>query len=175
MVEKTTYSMKFRRRKEGKTDYRKRLALLKSRKDRLVVRVLSRQVTAQIISYKNAGDVVKASATSLELRKYGWKGATGNAPAAYLTGMLIGYKAKGKNIGECVLDIGLHTPVNGSNVFAALKGAVDAGLNIPHSEDAFPPEDRISGKSFAEYSKKPDTIKEFETVKAAIQKEFAKG
>ncbi len=175
MVHKTTYSMKFRRRREGKTDYRARLALLKSQKDRLVVRIKSRQVVTQIVGYNNTGDQVKVSATSLELKKYGWTGATGNAPAAYLTGMLIGYRAKGKDIGECVLDIGLHTPVRGSNVFAALKGAVDAGLDIPHSKDAFPAEDRVAGKVFAEYSKKPNTPKEFETVKTAIEKEFAKG
>jgi len=173
-MSKSQFGQKLRRRKEGRTDYGKRLALLKSGKDRLVVRVLTRQVVAQVISYKEKGDVIKAAATSLELRKYGWTGATGNAPAAYLTGMLIGYEAKSKGIGECVFDIGLHTPVKGSNVFAALKGAVDAGLAVPHSPECFPTEGRITGKSFAEYSKKPNTTKEFETVKAAIQKEFAK-
>ena len=66
MTQKTTYAMKLRRRKEGKTDYRKRLALLKSRKPRLIARVKSRQVIAQIADYDVKGDIVKASATSLE-------------------------------------------------------------------------------------------------------------
>lgn len=148
-----TYSMKLKRRREGKTDYKKRLALLKSGKPRLVVRVKSNQIIAQVVEYKPEGDVVVASATSLELKKKGWKKHTGNASSAYLTGFLCGKRALDKGIKECVLDIGLHTPVHGSNVFAALKGAVDAGLNIPHDESCFPKEDRLDMKAIEEIKK----------------------
>lgn len=143
MVEKTTYSMKFRRRREGKTDYRKRLALLKSRKPRLVVRVTGNKVIAQVIGYKPEGDRVLATANSFDIKKMGYTGHTGNAEAAFLTGMLCAKKAMKTGVKEVVLDIGLHTPVNGSNIFAALKGAVEGGLNVPHDEKCFPPEERV--------------------------------
>jgi large subunit ribosomal protein L18 len=46
---------------------------------------------------------------------------------------------------EAVLDIGLAASVSGSRIFAALKGMVDAGMDIPHGESAIPQEERISG------------------------------
>jgi len=51
-----------------------------------------------------------------------------------------------------VLDTGFATPVMGSAPFAALKGAVDAGMNIPHSDVAFPSEERIRGEHVAAYA-----------------------
>jgi len=143
MVENTTYTMKFRRRREGKTDYRHRLHLLRSEKPRLVVRITGNRVLMQLISYKPAGDEVLVTANSLEVKALGYGGHTGNAEAAYLTGMLCGKRAVKAGIKEAVLDIGLHTPVNGSNVFAALKGALEAGMEIPHDEKCFPKDDRI--------------------------------
>ena len=149
-----TYSMKLKRRKEGKTDYKKRLALLKSGKPWFVVRVKSNQVIAQVVSYQPNGDKARASATSLELRKLGWKKHCGNASSAYLTGFLCGNRALEKGVKECNLDIGLHTPVPGSNVFAVLKGAVDSGLKIPHDEKCFPGEGRIDAKAVEEIKPK---------------------
>ena len=150
-----------RRRREQRTDYRKRLALLKSRKPRLVVRASGRSVNCQIVLHDAKGDRTAVNATSFELKKHGWKGSTGNTPAAYLTGYLCGQKAKKKGIKEAVLDIGLHTSSKGSRIFAALKGAVDSGLEIPHSEDIIPSEERIKGAHIASYaeslkSEKPD-------------------
>lgn len=150
MVEKTTYSMKFRRRREGKTDYRKRLALVKSGMPRLVVRIRGKSAIAQVVRYNAAGDQVVVSASSADIKRYGFGGHGGNAEAAYLTGLLCGKRALKSGTKEAVLDIGLHTPVNGSNVFAALKGALDAGMQIPHDEKCFPPEERMiteKGKS----------------------------
>ncbi len=144
MVEKTTYSMKFRRRREGKTDYRKRLALIKSGKPRLAIRIMGKGVVAQVISYNTVGDKVLASATSAELKKYGFSGHGGSAASSYLTGLLCGKRALKAGASAAVLDIGLHTPVNGSNVFAALKGALDAGMEIPHDAKCFPEEGRLS-------------------------------
>lgn len=143
MVQKTTYSMKFRRRKEGKTDYRKRLALLKSKKPRLVIRISGQNVLAQVVKYNPKGDEILLTTKSSEVKKLGFTGHAGNAEAAYLTGMLCAKKAVKAGIKEVVLDIGLHTPVNGSNVFAALKGAVDGGIEVPHSDSCFPPEERV--------------------------------
>ncbi len=143
MVQKTTYSMKFRRRREGKTDYRKRLDMLKSNKPRLVVRVTSKKVQAQVIEYKPEGDKVLTTATSADVKKLGYKGHAGNAEAAFLTGALCAKKAVKQGVNEVVLDIGLHTPINGSNVFATLKGAVEGGLTIPHDKKCFPKDERV--------------------------------
>lgn len=150
---KRTFKLKFRRRRIGKTNHRKRLNLLKSKLPRLVVRVTRNNIIAQIVEYDVKGDRTLVNTTSLELKKYGWYGHNGNCPAAYLTGLLCGKKALAKNIKEAVLDIGHKTPVKGSNVFAVLKGAIDAGMKIPHDSSCFPDEDRISGKKIEEYRK----------------------
>ncbi|WP_297470212.1 50S ribosomal protein L18 [Thermococcus sp.] len=148
------YRVPFRRRREGKTNYHKRLKLLKSKKPRLVVRKSLNHHIAQIIVYDPKGDRTIVSAHTRELiRDFGWKGHTGNTPSAYLLGLLIGYKAKKAGIEEAILDIGLHPPTRGSSVFAVLKGAVDAGLNVPHSEEIFPEDYRIRGEHIAEYAK----------------------
>jgi len=138
------YHVKPRRRREGKTDYRRRLSLLKSRKTRMVVRKSLKNTQVQFIEYKEGGDNVVATANSKELvNKYNWNTSTSNTSAAYLTGLLAGKRAKDKGIKECVLDIGRYVPVNGSRVFASLKGALDAGIDCPHDESSLPPEERL--------------------------------
>ncbi len=171
MADSAVYRVKFRRRREGKTNYNKRLASVKSGLPRLVVRVKHKQVIAQIIKFNPKGDEVIASATSLELKKYGWDGHTGNVVASYLTGLLIGKKAQKAKITEVILDIGLHTPVPGSNVYAVLKGAVDAGVSIPHSEEILPSEDRIMGNIIAEYRGIPHLSDKVKEIKEKILKE----
>jgi large subunit ribosomal protein L18 len=52
---------------------------------------------------------------------------------------------------KAFLDIGLHIPSKGTRIFAALNGAIDAGVEVPHSEDILPDEDRLSGKHIADY------------------------
>jgi len=151
-----------RRRREQRTDYRLRLRLLKSRKPRFVVRASVNSITCQIISHDSKGDRTLVSATSLELKKHGWKGHTGNLPAAYLTGFLCGQKAKKHKVKEAILDMGLHISVKGSRIYASLKGAIDSGLDIPHSSDILPSEDRIKGghiSSYAELLKKENPEK----------------
>jgi len=150
MAIRTTYETKFRRRKEGKTDYRKRLALVRSRKIRLVVRKTNTRIIAQAMQYEPIGDKVVAVADSKELSKYKFYG-TNNTPSAYLVGYLIGKKLGKK---QCVLDIGRRSPSHGGVVFAALKGAVDAGVEIPYNADALPSEERINGKTLDDYAKK---------------------
>ncbi|MEM0489452.1 MAG: 50S ribosomal protein L18, partial [Candidatus Bathyarchaeia archaeon] len=131
MAKDARYCVPYRRRREGKTNYRKRKALIVSGKPRLVVRGSLKNIIAQIIVAKPHGDEVIVSAHSRELIKYGWRAPRGNVPAAYLTGFLCALKAKSMGVKEALLDIGLHTPSKGSRVFAALKGAIDAGLAIP--------------------------------------------
>lgn len=150
---KNAYEVKFKRRREGKTDYKKRLALLKSGKSRLVVRRKNKMMIAQVMAYEPEGDKTLVNTTSLELKKYGYAGHLGNVCAAYLTGFLCGRKALKKGISEAILDIGRHSPVSGSNVFAALSGAVDAGMKIPYSDDILPEKERTSGKKIEEYRK----------------------
>jgi len=140
------YHVKPRRRREGKTDYRQRFRLLKSRKIRMVVRKSLKNTQIQFVEYKETGDNVLATANSKELvNKYNWKYSTSNTPAAYLTGILAGKRAKDKGIAECILDMGRYVPVTGSTVFASLKGAIDAGVNCPMDEEKIPDEERLMG------------------------------
>ncbi len=164
------YRVPFRRRREGKTDYRKRLKLLLSGKPRVVVRKTLRHTIVQVIEFDVKGDRVLASAHSNELKKYGWKANTGNLPASYLTGLLCGKKALKKGIKEGVLDIGLHSPIKGARIFAALKGLVDAGMEIPHSEEVFPQEERIKGKHISD-----ELPEHFEEVKSKIESSIESG
>jgi len=154
MAKGSRYSVPYRRRREGKTDYRKRKALILSKKPRLVVRGSLKNIIVQIVVAKPQGDEVLVSAHSRELLKnYGWKAPRGNVPAAYLTGFLCGLKAKAKGIEEAVLDIGMHSPTKGSRIFAALKGILDAGLRVPHGEEKLPDENRIQGMHIVQYAK----------------------
>lgn len=141
-----------RRRREQKTDYMKRLTLLKSGKHRLVVRKSLNNLTCQIVDYKTEGDSCLVSADSRELKKMGWKANAGNIPAAYLTGFLCGTRAKKKKVSDAILDIGLYRSTKGSRVFAALKGALDAGLKVPHSEDVLPDEERSKGAHISAFA-----------------------
>ncbi len=153
MAKSAIYRVPFRRRREGKTNYRKRLKLLLSEKPRLVVRKSNKHIIAQIIKFDTKGDRTLVSVHSNELiKKYGWKGNTKNIPACYLVGLLIGFKALKIGIKEAVLDIGLIPATKGGRVFAVLKGAVDAGLKVPHSDEIFPDEYRIRGEHIAKYA-----------------------
>lgn len=135
----------YRRKREGKTNYRKRIKLLSSGKLRLTVRKSLKNVLAQIIEYRKAGDKTLVSANTRELIKLGWKSARRNASAAYLIGLIIAKKAKEKNIKEAILDAGLMGSVKNALQYAVLKGALDGGLKIPHSKDLLPDEKRVSG------------------------------
>jgi large subunit ribosomal protein L18 len=147
------YRVPFRRRREGRTNYRSRRALVLSGVPRLVVRLSLNHAIVQVIEAEAVGDKVLVSAHSRELTKtYGWVGNCGNIPSAYLTGLLCGFKAAAKGVDKAFLDIGLHIPSKGTRIFAALKGVVDAGIEVPHSEDILPDEDRISGKHIADYA-----------------------
>jgi len=153
MARSPRYKVKHRRRREGKTNYYKRREMIKSGKPRLVIRKTNYRILAHIVTPTPIGDITHVWASSDELRGFGWKACLKCTPAAYLTGLLVGLKAQLKGIREAIIDIGLHRPVRGSRVFAVLKGAVDAGLEVPHSEDVFPDESRIRGEHIANYAK----------------------
>lgn len=152
MARNARYCTKFRRRREGKTDYKARKALIVSGRPRLVTRASINNVIAQVIVAKPKGDEVLVSAHSRELGKFGWKAPRGNLPAAYLTGYLCGLKAKAAGVQEAIFDIGLYAPTKGARIFAVLKGVLDAKLNVPHSEDKLPDEKRLRGEHIAAYA-----------------------
>lgn len=154
MAHSSRFNAPYRRRREGKTDYAARRGLVLSGKPRIVIRGSVKNMTAQVIAAKPEGDVVLVSAHSRELpEKYGWKGPGANITAAYLVGFLCGSRAKAQGTAEAIADIGLHSPSKGARVFAALKGAVDGGINVPHSKEKLPGDDRIKGEHVGKYAK----------------------
>lgn len=148
-----SYRVPYRRRREGKTDYQARRALVLSRIPRFVVRGSLKHMTVQIIEAQPNGDRIITSAYSRELIKtYGWQANCGNLPSAYLTGFLCGLRAVGIGVKKAILDIGLFSPTTGSRIFAALKGALDAGVEIPCDKEKLPNDKQISGQHIAEYA-----------------------
>eukprot|EP01100_Stratorugosa_tubuloviscum_P005432 TRINITY_DN2421_c2_g1_i1.p1 TRINITY_DN2421_c2_g1~~TRINITY_DN2421_c2_g1_i1.p1 ORF type:complete len:294 (+),score=144.04 TRINITY_DN2421_c2_g1_i1:72-953(+) len=160
------YQVKYRRRREGKTDYAQRRTLItqdknkyNSPKYRLVVRFTNKDCICQIVSAHIKGDRVLTAAYSHELPRYGVPVGLTNYAAGYCTGLLVArrhlqkigldkkYIGKEQADGEdftvepttgprpfkALLDIGLARTSTGARIFAAMKGALDGGLNIPHS------------------------------------------
>jgi len=189
------FQVKFRRRREGKTDYYQRKRLIYQRKNkyatpkwRFVVRRTNYKMICQVVSSTIKGDIIKTSADSTELKRFGLTAGLTNYSAAYCTGLLCARRLlkvldadnKEKKIeskmadtfnmvpeatGEyfkfdelaekkkieirpftCFLDLGLASATIGNRVFGALKGAVDGGINIPHSDKIFPKVKEEKGK-----------------------------
>jgi large subunit ribosomal protein L18 len=140
------YKVAFRRRRENRTDYYARKRLLRSGEPRAVVRRSNKNVTVQFVDFDMDGDKVRVAATSKELRKLGWEYSCSSVPAAYLIGFLAGKRALKDGIEYAVLDIGMQHPKRGGVLFAVVKGMTDAGLEVPHSEEVLPVDDRIKGK-----------------------------
>mmetsp|Transcript_76106 Transcript_76106/g.166080 ORF Transcript_76106/g.166080 Transcript_76106/m.166080 type:complete len:316 (-) Transcript_76106:108-1055(-) len=155
---KTDY---FARRKMVRQDKNK----YNAKKYRLIVRFTNRKVICQIAYATIRGDMVVCQATSSELTKYGIPAGHKNYAAAYATGLLVArrvlkqfgldekFAGKEELDGEdyhvedeeteqrpfkCILDVGLQTTTVGHRMWGALKGAVDGGLHIPHSNRKFP-------------------------------------
>ena len=150
------YRVPFRRRREGRTKYRTRFAMLKSRKPRLVVRKTNRDLVVQLITYSPEGDKTVYRVNKKELEKHGWL-AKANMPTAYLYGLLLAKKVAksnkaNKSYEEAILDIGLNTPTKNSIVFAVAKGANDGGLNVKLGMEL--DEKRINGEHIQSYAKK---------------------
>merc|ERR1712230_334217 len=121
------YQVKYRRRREGKTDYYARKRLMSQAKNkynapkyRLVVRITNRDIICQIVHAKIQGDHVFAAAYAHELPRYGIEHGLTNLAAAYATGL------------------GLARASTGARVLGAMKGASDGGIFIPHNPKRFP-------------------------------------
>lgn len=166
------YTVYYRRKREGKTNYKKRIKLLLSNKPRMIVRKSLLSTYAQIGKFDVKGDKIIASSSVWELKKkHGWKHGN-NVPAAYLTGLLLGRKALKAGIKEAILDTGFHTSTKGSKIYACLKGAVDAGLKIPHNQEILPSEERLMGKHIEKYVSKSKTISsDVQAIKEKVMKE----
>ena len=174
MATGSRYFVPFRRRREGKTDYYQRTRLVVSDVPRMVVRKTNRHIIVQLVTAEMDGDRTLVAANSAELEKYGYSGSTSSTPAAYLTGMLFAVKAKKASQERAILDIGLNRATPGARVFAALKGAVEAGLAIPHDEEILPSDERAKGAHIAAYNKNAaNLMKNVEQVADAIKKEMA--
>jgi len=166
------FQVKYKRRRQGKTDYfaRRRLILqdknkYNTPKYRLIVRFTNKDIVCQIAYARIQGDVIVESAYSHELPKFGVNVGLTNYAAAYCTGLLVArrilhkfglneiYNGVDEVNGEdyavedvdgqpgafrCYLDIGLARTSTGAKIFGCLKGAVDGGLDIPHSNKRFP-------------------------------------
>lgn len=144
------YKVAFRRRREGRTNYYTRKKLLSSQETRAVVRRSNKNITVQFVDFTMEGDVVMAAADTKQLKKLGWEHSCSSIPAAYLVGYAAGLRAKKAEIEYAVLDLGMQNPQHGGVLFAVAKGIIDAGLEVPVSEDVLPAEDRINGKHIDE-------------------------
>jgi len=136
-----------KRRRQYKTNYTKRLTLLKGNCPRLVVRKTNRYMILQIIESNDAQDSIQYSVNTKELLKHGWpedkKGSLKSIPACYLGGLLLGKKSK--EIKKVILDTGLIPNTKGSKVYAVVKGISDSGLEINYDKKVIPSEERIKG------------------------------
>ena len=160
----------FRRRRAGLTDYRRRLKLLRGNKPRAVVRVSNTRHTCQLGSWEKEGDLVTATVTGSDLlKKYGWPESFSqkSVSASYLVGFAMGKAALASGTTEAVLDIGLAASTPGGRVFSALKGMVDAGLDIPHGENVLPGEDRLAGAHISD-----EVASAVESTKNAIEEAY---
>lgn len=165
MATNAIYTVKYRRKREGRTHYKKRLDLLKSGMTRLIIRRTNTAIIVQFINYKHDGDKVICTFNSKKLEAEGWKYSKKSLPAAYLAGIKAAKSAMEKGVKEAILDMGLQTPIKGSRIYATLKGIVDAGLNVSHSDSIFPSEERIKGEHIQNAKDLPKT---FEEIKAKL-------
>jgi len=161
------YKVPFRRRREGRTNYHFRYKLLISRKPRLVIRKGNRNTTLQLVVAEPIGDKTLLTVNSCELKNFGYDLSTGNLPAAYLTGLLFGKRMRSLGMDEAILDMGIQTSSKGNRIYSALKGVVDAGINVPHSPEIFPEEERIRGEHIESY-RDIDVVTKFEAARESI-------
>lgn len=174
MSEGPRYRVQFRRRRDGRTNYRARLKLLKGDRPRAVVRFTGGRVIISLTAYDPTGDRVLAAAESRELSRVGFPPKSlVSTPAAYLTGYLAGLRAKAGGASTAVLDAGLTRPSQGGRLLGALKGLLDAGLEIPHGTTGFPTADRLNGKHLP--TPLPEPLETYRSKLSEITTRVAKG
>ena len=158
-----------RRKREGRTDYKKRILLLLSEKPRLVVRKTNHQVIVQLVAYFAEGDKILCTATPKDLKNAGWTFSFKNTPACYLLGLALGKKALKQQLNEAVVDLGLQKSIHGGKLYAVVKGCIDAGMQVPCSTEVFPSEDRLFGKKIEAYvPSAKGIVKKVEEAKAKL-------
>ncbi|MFA5106141.1 MAG: 50S ribosomal protein L18 [Candidatus Micrarchaeia archaeon] len=145
------YYVTFRRKRERVTNYAKRLGLVKASLPRMVVRKSNAGVFVQFVNYDAAGDKPLATVASKSLEKDGWYPRC-NAPTAYLAALKCAKAASKAGVKKFVLDIGMQTPSKGAIVFAALQGAIDAGLETSYEKEMVPGK-KLNGSEIAQYAK----------------------
>ncbi|MDD5022825.1 MAG: 50S ribosomal protein L18 [Candidatus ainarchaeum sp.] len=152
-----THRVPFRRRREYSTDYKKRLAMVKSGKVRMIIRKTNKDVKVQFVEFKSAGDNTIAVVDRRVLsKKYGWNSKR-NSYTAYVAGMVCAKMALEKGVKEFIVDLGLQKASKGSILFAAVQGAVDAGLQTNYDVEMVP-KDKINNVK-EEYRQKFEEIK----------------
>ena len=159
--------LRYKRRRNGETDYRRRMRMLRGGSVRAVVRVSNTQTICQLVDYQSGGDEILVSIdgrTLVDKFKWPMDASRKSVPASYLTGFAMGKAALAAGHDEAVLDIGLAASSSGNRAFSALKGMVDAGLEIPHGEDVLPDDNRVSGAHIDE-----SIAKAVESTKKAIE------
>jgi len=161
------YRVAFRRRREGKTNYHVRYKLILSKKPSVVGRKSNANTLLQSVVAEQNGYKTLLTVNSRELQSYGYTYSKSNIPAAYLTGLLFGKKMLALGIDEGIADIGLHASTKGNRIYSAIKGIVDAGVNVPHGEKILPDEKRISGEHIKKYTG-ADIVAQFEQVREKI-------
>lgn len=142
-----SFRVYFRRRRDGKTNFAKRLALIRGGKTRMVVRRSNTNIVVQFVDFDPKGDKTLLTLSGTHLAKtYQWPSKR-NVWTAYLVGLMAGKIAQKKGVKEAILDMGMYTASKGSVIFAAQKGAADAGMatlcdkeKVPESKIASPPD-----------------------------------
>merc|ERR1712166_338149 len=135
------YQTKFRRRREGKTDYYARRRLVfqdkdkyDTRKYRFVVRRTNQRIICQVIYATLEGDKVLVNADSLELKKYGLEAGPTNYAAAYCVGLLAArrlltsLKLADKYTGSSKVDGDVYNVKAIENSPSPFKAFLDVGL-----------------------------------------------
>ncbi len=155
----------YRRRKEMKTNYEKRYALLKSKTPRIVVRLTNTRVILQYVLHNAVGDNIKSTLSSSKLSEIGIKTKSYKSRlCGYLAGYYFGKQIIAKKLGkDAILDLGMQKVHDKGKLFGVLKGLVDSGLNIPHEESILPTKEIILNgkdeKELAGYITKIDGLK----------------
>ena len=139
-----------RRRKENKTDYLKRLKLLKGEKPRIVFRKTNRYIISEYIVSEEAQDKVIFGFDSRKLNEYGWPkeahGSLKSISASYLMGYLIGKTILKQKLENPILDTGMNRVLHKNKIYAFIKGMIDSGIKIECKKEFFPEESRIKGE-----------------------------
>lgn len=131
------FQVKFRRRREGKTDYRARKFLTFQHKNkyntpkyRFVVRITNRNIITQIIYSTITGDKVLSQAQSKELRGYGLNAGFANYASAYATGLLLARRTL-KTLGLDDLYKGVAAPTGAAfDVYKDMEARQSKGEEI---------------------------------------------